>query len=55
MSNGTFLAVVGAIIIAIVASLAVQKFDDCMQHGGKACPKTRVHIPDPQSRIVVSH
>jgi len=48
MSNRTFLAVVSAIIVALVASLAVQKYDECMQRGWKACPRTRLHLQDSQ-------
>ncbi len=50
MSNRTFLAVVGAIIVALVGVLAVQKLTACAEYGGKACPATRLHLPDPPAR-----
>jgi len=46
MSNRTFLIVVSAVILAAIGSLAVQKWEACMEHGGKACPKTRFYVPD---------
>ena len=46
MSNRTFLIVVSAVILAAIGSLAVQKWEACMEHGGKACPKTRLYVPD---------
>ncbi len=38
MSNRTFLAVVGAIIIALLGVMAVHKLEACLEFGGKACP-----------------
>ena len=38
MSNNAFLAVVSTIIVLIVGVMAVQKYEACMELGGKACP-----------------
>lgn len=38
MSNRTFLAVVGAIVIVLVGVMAARKLEACMELGGKACP-----------------
>ena len=41
MSNNTFLAVVGTIIVLVVGALAIQKYEACVTLGGNACPLTR--------------
>jgi len=41
MSNKTFLAIVGAILIALIGSLMIRKYEDCAERGGKACPTSR--------------
>lgn len=41
MSNNTFLAVVGTIIVLLVGRLAIQKYEACIALGDKACPMTR--------------
>ena len=38
MSNETFLGVVAAIILVLLGSMLFQKYQDCAEHGGKACP-----------------
>jgi hypothetical protein len=44
MNNGTFLIVVSAVILAAIGSLAVQKWEACVEHGGKACPITKPYV-----------
>jgi hypothetical protein len=46
MSNRTFLALVGTIIIVLVGLLAMRKFEACMELGGKACPRPRFYVPN---------
>jgi hypothetical protein len=43
MSNKTFLAVAGTIIVVLVGAMLVQKVEDCAARGGKACPAPRIH------------
>ena len=38
MSNDTFLGIVAAVILVLLGSMLLQKFQDCAAHGGKACP-----------------
>jgi hypothetical protein len=45
MSNRAFLALVAAIIVVLVGALAIQKFQACMELGGKACPRSRFYVP----------
>jgi hypothetical protein len=53
MSNKIFLAIVTAIMLAVLLPLLVQKFHECMEKGGSACPckmgcppVRAVHPPD---------
>jgi hypothetical protein len=48
MSNRTFLALVGTIIIVLVGLLAMHKLQACMELGGKACPRPRFYVPQNQ-------
>jgi hypothetical protein len=48
MSNRAFLALVGAVIVVLVGVLAMQKFEACMERGGKACPWSRFYVPQNQ-------
>ncbi len=41
MSNETFLRIVAAIILVLLGSMFIQKYEDCAEHGGKACPVSR--------------
>jgi hypothetical protein len=41
MSNETFLRVVAVIILVLLGSMLIQKYEDCAEHGGKACPVSR--------------
>ena len=47
MSNNTFLVVAAVIILVLVGMMVVQKYEDCAEHGGKACPMPRYHTFDP--------
>jgi hypothetical protein len=38
MSNKIFLAIVTAIMLAVLLPLLAQKFHECMEKGGRACP-----------------
>jgi hypothetical protein len=38
MSNKIFLAIVTAIMLAVLLPLLAQKFHECMEKGGSACP-----------------
>jgi hypothetical protein len=38
MSTNSFLLIVTAIILTLLGSLLVQKYEDCAERGGKACP-----------------
>jgi hypothetical protein len=46
MSNRVFLALVAVVIVVLVGLLAMQKFEACMQLGGKACPRSRFYVPN---------
>jgi hypothetical protein len=46
MSNRAFLALVAAIIVVLVGALAINRFQACMEHGGKACPRPRFSVPN---------
>jgi hypothetical protein len=41
VTNKTFLVVVGSIMIVLLGILLVNKFEQCMSLGGKACPPMR--------------
>ncbi len=41
MSNRTFLLVAGAAILLLLGTMLVQKFESCLEYGGKACPTNR--------------
>jgi hypothetical protein len=41
MSNRTFLVVVGTILVVLIGSMIIQKYEECLEHGGKACPVSR--------------
>jgi hypothetical protein len=41
MSNERFLGIVAAIILVLLGSMLFQKYQDCTEHGGKACPVSR--------------
>jgi hypothetical protein len=49
MSNRMFLAVVGTIIAVLLGFMAVQKWQDCAEQGGKACPMPRVPSHQPSN------
>jgi hypothetical protein len=54
MSNRTFLVVVGTILVVLIGSMIIQKFEQCLEHGGKACPLTRYgRSMDPYQRAPV--
>jgi hypothetical protein len=44
MSNRAFLVIVGTIIIVLMSSLLIQKYEDCAERGGKACPRNRFGV-----------
>lgn len=44
MSNKTFLLVVGTLIVLLVGTMLVQKFEACLYYGGKACPTNRYGV-----------
>jgi hypothetical protein len=48
MSNRTFLALVGAVIIVLVGIMALRKMEACAELGGKACPLPRSYVPQNQ-------
>jgi hypothetical protein len=41
MSNNTFFVIVGAVIAVLLGSMLIQKYEDCAERGGKACPMGR--------------
>ena len=45
MSNRAFLALVATIIVVLLGALAINKFQACMELGGKACPRPRFDVP----------
>ncbi|HEY4919294.1 MAG TPA: hypothetical protein VII40_04260 [Xanthobacteraceae bacterium] len=48
MSNRTFLALVGAVIIVLVGIMALHRMEACAELGGKACPLPRSYVPQNQ-------
>ena len=51
MSNRTFLLVVGTLIVLLVGTMLVEKFEACLDYGGKACPTNRYGVSmDPYQR-----
>ena len=53
MSTNTFLVIVASIILVLLGSLLVQKYEACSELGGKACPVIRYGVsmdPNQQTR-----
>ena len=48
MSNRTFLALVGTVIIVLVGIMALHRMEACAERGGKACPLPRSYVPQNQ-------
>jgi hypothetical protein len=38
MSNNILLVIVGVFMVLLLGSMLIDKYEDCAEHGGKACP-----------------